>query len=167
MSVTADGPTETLRIPLQFLQPLAIKGKSRGWRDSESHQRESKPPAEGQKVMLITRNRVCPPGAKLRLYSPREKLSYETRRAPCHLRISADAVCCDRRICGHTCTCLSSEHLSLLYLPHPPSLQLVEGMNPAPVILTYDSVFITGLWDHNRLIYSSGEGLCLIFSRGL
>lgn len=45
----ADGSTEILWIIYWLLQSWAIKDNGRGWGDSESHQTDSKPPAQGQR----------------------------------------------------------------------------------------------------------------------
>lgn len=55
-------------------------------------------------------------------------------------------------------TCVSLVSASgLMYcsiVSHPlPLLQLVDWMDPAPVIFTDDSVLMTRPWDHNRLIH--------------
>lgn len=39
-------------------------------------------------------------------------------------------------------------------------------MDPAPVIFTNDSMFMTGSWYHNRIIYSSGKWTTFNFLLG-
>lgn len=64
-----------------------------------------------------------------------------------------------------TCASASSayEYVVWSYVTYPPLLQLVEWMNPALVNFINNTMFMTGPWDHNRLIYSSREGAVFIF----
>lgn len=45
-------------------------------------------------------------------------------------------------------------------------LQLIDWVDPAPVILSNDSVFVSGPRDSNGLIHSSEEGIAFHFSLG-
>lgn len=53
---------------------------------------------------------------------------------------------------------MCGEHVVRSFVSHLPLLQLVDKIDPAPVIFRNESVFIPGLWNHNRLIYLYEEG---------
>ena len=60
----------------------------------------------------------------------------------------------------------ASGHVYWSYVPDAPLLQHIDWMDPALVIVTNGSVFMNGLWGHNRLIHSPGEDIAFVLSLG-
>lgn len=71
------------------------------------------------------------------------------------------------RTCSHL-TVFSSDAsvLTCASAAHPPLLLLVDWMDSGPIIFTNESVFGTGPWNCNRLIYPSEEGTAFNFYIG-